>query len=196
MFKGSLLFSPSAGTNTEAHAPRFIEDGAIQQLPQKNQVSETVSLSSPPTNLRERTKGKLFFYAYFCHLCSTKSEKEPQSVQLNPGGIASTKMLPEQEASPKPDVSNASPETRANCHTAGKVFHVNFTVLRISQELMCLSCEHDLSFVDSRRRRKEDMSGRQAAGTQEAEPPTAERRRELEHYLKLKRYTAVCLNLG
>lgn len=40
------------------------------------------------------------------------------------------------------------------------------------------------------------MSGRQAAETQEAEPPTAERRRELEHYLKLKRYTAVCLNLG
>lgn len=61
---------------------------------------------------------------------------------------------------------------------------------------MCSNCECDLSFVDSRRRRKEDMSGRQAAETQEAEPPTAERRRELEHYLKLKRYTAVCLNLG
>lgn len=115
---------------------------------------------------------------------------------MNPSGIASTKMLPEQEESPKPDVSNSSPETRSNCHTAGKVFPVNFTVLRISQELMRLSCERDLSFVDSRRRRrKEEMSGRQAAGTQEAEPSTAERRRELEHYLKLKRYTAD-LNLG
>lgn len=75
-------------------------------------------------------KKKIIFYAYFCHLCSTKSEKEPQSVQWNPGGIASTKMIPEQEESPKPDVSNSSPETRSNCHAAGKLFHVNFTVLR------------------------------------------------------------------
>lgn len=35
------------------------------------------------------------------------------------------------------------------------------------------------------------MKGPPAAGTQEAQPVTAQRRRELEHYLKLKRYTTV-----
>ncbi|KAG8009756.1 Sodium channel modifier 1 [Nibea albiflora] len=39
----------------------------------------------------------------------------------------------------------------------------------------------------------EDVKRSQAAVTQEAEPITAQRRRELEHYLKLKRYTTVTL---
>lgn len=36
--------------------------------------------------------------------------------------------------------------------------------------------------LDSKRRKRD------ASGRQEAEPLTGERRRELEHYLKLKRY--------
>lgn len=44
-------------------------------------------------------------------------------------------------------------------------------------------------FIDVKRRRRE------ASGHPEAEPVTAERRRELEHYLKLKRYQQLLLLL-
>lgn len=47
--EGGLLFCSSAGTNTETHTSRVIEDCAIQQLPQKKQVSQvTWSPPSPP----------------------------------------------------------------------------------------------------------------------------------------------------
>lgn len=59
------------------------------------------------------------------------------------------------------------------------------------------NCGNVLSFVANKASHpSEDGKRSEAAVTQEAEPITAQRRRELEHYLKLKRYTTatVCLN--
>lgn len=62
-------------------------------------------------------------------------------------------------------------------------------MLKDSQAWLCFNCGHVLSSVASEGSHpSEDMKGSQAAVTQEAEPRTAQRRTELEHYLKLKRY--------
>lgn len=84
--------------------------------------------------------------------------------------------------------SNSLAETK----TAGDICHTRVFVLKIHQELL-LICTYSLiyffiyldGFRDclESRKRKRDANGRQ-----EAEPLTGERRRELEHYLKLKRY--------
>jgi len=45
--------------------------------------------------------------------------------------------------------------------------------------------------ADEGSRPSEDRTGANGAAAQEAEPITAERRSELEHYLKLKRFAVV-----
>lgn len=66
----------------------------------------------------------------------------------------------------------------------------------LSRPDRAFNCGNVLSFVANKASHpSEDGKRSEAAVTQEAEPITAERRRELEHYLKLKRYTTatVCL---
>lgn len=63
-----------------------------------------------------------------------------------------------------------------------------------SQAWLCFRCELVLSSVANKgSHSSEDTTGSQAAVKQEAEPLTAQRRRELEHYLKLKRYRSFFL---
>lgn len=58
-----------------------------------------------------------------------------------------------------------------------------------TQAWLCFKCELVLSSVANKgSHSSDDTTGSQAAVKQEAEPLTAQRRRELEHYLKLKRY--------
>lgn len=64
------------------------------------------------------------------HLLSTKSDGDPQSVQLNLSGFAS--LTPEQGESVKREDSNSSAET------AGDVCHTRFSVLKIHQELLLI----------------------------------------------------------
>uniref|UniRef100_A0A8C4GUJ8 Sodium channel modifier 1 n=1 Tax=Dicentrarchus labrax TaxID=13489 RepID=A0A8C4GUJ8_DICLA len=93
-----------------------------------------------------------------CHRkTSTKSEKGPQSIGSDPSDNTSSCTASEQEeASQKTEGSHSSLQSSSGCTTA-KGSHPS-----------------------------EDIKGAQAAVTQEAEPITAQRRRELEHYLKLK----------
>lgn len=114
------------------------------------QHEDNVQEASCSAPLLERTR-KLTHHALLktvpynsCHRKnSTKSDRDPESVQLNLSGFAS--LTPEQGESVKREDSSSLAETADN------------------------------------KRRKRDASGRQ-----EAEPLTGERRRELEHYLKLK----------
>lgn len=53
---------------------------------------------------------------------------------------------------------------------------------------MRFNCGHLCSVANEGSHPSQDIQASQAAVTQEAEPITAQRRQELEHYLKLKRY--------
>lgn len=63
------------------------------------------------------------------HLFSTKSDGDPQSVQLNLSGFAS--LTQEQGESVKREDSNS-------LETAGDVCHTRFSVLKIHQELLLI----------------------------------------------------------
>ncbi|XP_056235986.1 sodium channel modifier 1 isoform X2 [Seriola aureovittata] len=102
-----------------------------------------------------------------CHRkTSTKSEKGPESISSDPSGNASSKMPSEQEHMRwKSEVSNSVPPSSSSSFTAAnKELHPS-----------------------------KDIKGSQLTVAQEAEPITAQRRSELEHYLKLKRYRTVFL---
>ncbi|KAM9353323.1 sodium channel modifier 1 [Symphorus nematophorus] len=90
---------------------------------------------------------------------STKSENGPLSIGSDPSHNTSSTASPErEELRLKPGVSNSSSQSSSSgCTAANKGSNPS-----------------------------EDIAGSQAAVTQEAEPLTAQRRRELEHYLKLK----------
>ncbi|XP_040901064.1 sodium channel modifier 1 isoform X2 [Toxotes jaculatrix] len=95
-----------------------------------------------------------------CHRkTSTKSEKGPVSISSDPSGNAYSKTPPEQHSACwKSEVSNSVPPgSSSGFITANKELH-----------------------------QSKDMKGSQLTGAQQAEPMTAQRRRELEHYLKLK----------
>ncbi|XP_023281242.1 sodium channel modifier 1 [Seriola lalandi dorsalis] len=95
-----------------------------------------------------------------CHRkTSTKSEKGPESISSDPSGNASSKMPSEQEHMRwKSEVSNSVPPSSSSSFTAAnKELHPS-----------------------------KDIKGSQLTVAQEAEPITAQRRSELEHYLKLK----------
>ncbi|XP_035527798.1 sodium channel modifier 1 isoform X2 [Morone saxatilis] len=92
-----------------------------------------------------------------CHRkTSTKSEKAPQSIGSDPSFTSSYTASEQDKASQKTEVSHSSLQSSSGCTTA--------------------EGSHP----------SEDIKGAQAAVTEEAEPITAQRRRELEHYLKLK----------
>ncbi|XP_054478418.1 sodium channel modifier 1 [Anoplopoma fimbria] len=95
-----------------------------------------------------------------CHTkTSTKSEKVPPSIDSDPSSISSSKTTTQQEkACRESEVTNSlSQSTSSGSTAADEVSHPS-----------------------------EDIKGAEGAVTQEAEPITAQRRRELEHYLKLK----------
>lgn len=95
-----------------------------------------------------------------CHRkTSTKTAKGPLSVSTDPDNATSSKTASEQEkACQKTEVSNNFSQSRSSgCTAANKGSHPS-----------------------------EDVKDSQAAVTQEVEPLTAQRRRELEHHLKLK----------
>ncbi|XP_044065467.1 sodium channel modifier 1 [Siniperca chuatsi] len=92
-----------------------------------------------------------------CHRkTSTKSEKGPLSIGSDPSDNSSSKTASEQE--------KACRKTEVSNN------------LSQSSPSGCTAADDP----------SEDIKGSQAAVTQEAEPITAQRRRELEHYLKLK----------
>ncbi|XP_040901065.1 sodium channel modifier 1 isoform X3 [Toxotes jaculatrix] len=131
-----------------------------------------------------------------CHRkTSTKSEKGPVSISSDPSGNAYSKTPPEQHSACwKSEVSNSVPPGSSSGFITGKACHrksffllFSDLVLKKTQAQSCFNCGDVFCFVANKElHQSKDMKGSQLTGAQQAEPMTAQRRRELEHYLKLK----------
>lgn len=121
---------------------------------------------------------------------STKSEKGSASISSDPSSYI--KEPSEQERSQVPNY--VAPSSSSGL-IAGKVCHRKSLHFRFREKKP--RCDHKCWYVliftvaNEESNPSNGIKGFQSAVNQESEPTTAQRRRELEHYLKLKRYKTV-----
>eukprot|EP00064_Thunnus_orientalis_P019360 superscaffoldBa00004808_g19478 len=138
------------------------QENFVQAEDRKEEPSTSAPLLEQTRKLTHHALLKTVPYNSCHRKTSTKPEKGPASIGPDPSGDACGKTPSAQE----------------------KAF--NF-VLTKTEDWSCFKSGHGLSSVANKESYpSKHTEGSQPAATQEAEPITPQRRRELEHYLKLK----------